>query len=80
MSFLKAFGKAVARAGSHQITKYQVLTSGSRAYKKTGEKMRRAKSEGKWIDGRKEYCKQKRALVQKAYKAEKNRESFINDL
>ena len=80
MSFLKAFGKAVARAGSRQITKHQVVTSGSRAYKKTGEKLRRAKSEGKWIDGRKEYRKQKRALVQKAYEAEKDRESFINDL
>lgn len=80
MSIVKAIGKLIAKSASRQITKIQLFNAADKAYKKTGKQMQHAHKHGKFINGSKVYHENKRRIINNAYRNDRDRENFINDI
>lgn len=80
MGIIKAVSRISAKAISRSIEKKEVANASSKAYKQTGKDIKKAKMQGKYVNGATKYKNYKNSNIQTARRKGSDREKFIDDL
>lgn len=80
MSLLSALGKGVARAINHSVADNRRKKAQKVAYNTVGEKMKKAKKKGTYINGAEAYKRELRKVRTRITRRETAVDNFIGDL
>ena len=80
MSFISAIGKGVARAINHGVANNQRKNAKKVAYNNVGERMKKAKKKGTYINGAEAYKRELRKVRTRITRRETAVDNFIGDL
>lgn len=80
MGIIKAISRISAKAISRSIENKEVANASSKAYKQTGADIKKAKKQGKYVNGSAKYKNYKNSNIQSARRKGSDREKFIDDL
>lgn len=80
MSLPKAAFKYILRRGNESHTQKELEENKKRAYKQTGQDIEKAKKEGRYIRGSRNYKNTKNKMDKSTLKKSEHREKLIDDL
>lgn len=80
MGIIKAISRISAKAISRSIENKEVANASSKAYKQTGEAIKKAQRKGKYVNGATKYKNYKNNNIKNARRKGSDREKFIDDL